>query len=85
MRQAKNNSIMNNVQLKWTKKSFNQVAKQQIFMKKTYGLRLLYLMTKKWIFCTETTYLKILKEKYQSQASQPSHDSDYLAKLATSF
>ena len=33
---------------------------------------------KKWIFCNETTYLKILKEKAQLQASQPSHDSDYL-------
>ena len=40
---------------------------------------------KKWIFCTETTYLKILKEKDQLQASQLSHDSDYLAKLATYF
>ena len=40
---------------------------------------------KKWIFCTETTYLKILKEKDQLQAQQPSHDSDYLARLATFF
>ena len=40
---------------------------------------------KKWIFCTETTYLKILKEKDQLQASQPRHDSDYLARLATFF
>ena len=38
---------------------------------------------KKWIFCTETTYLKILKAKDQLQASKPSHDSDYLAWLAT--
>ena len=34
------------------KKHFNKVAKQQIFIKKTKGLRLLYLLTmKKWIFC----------------------------------
>ena len=77
MQQAKNNSIMKKIQLKWTKKNFNNVAKQQIFIKKTQGLRLLYLMTKKkCIFCTETTYLKILKAKDQLQASQPSHDSD---------
>ena len=43
-------------------------------------------MTKKnWIFYTEATYLKILKEKDQLQKSQPSHDSGYLAKLATFF
>ena len=40
---------------------------------------------KKWIFCTETTYLKILKEKDQLQASQPSHDSLYISKLTTFF
>ena len=40
---------------------------------------------KKRIFCTETTYLKILKEEDQLQASQPSHDCDYLARLATFF
>ena len=34
MRQAKNNSIMRKIQLKWTKKSFNKIAKQQIFIKK---------------------------------------------------
>ena len=38
---------------------------------------------KKWIFCTETTYLKILKAKDQLKASQPSHDSDNLNRLAT--
>ena len=37
----------------------------------------------KCIFCTKTTHLKILKAKDQLQASQPSHDSDYLARLAT--
>ena len=73
MRQAKNNSIMHKIQLKWTKKSFNKVAKQQIFIqKKTLGLRLFYLLTmKKWIFRTKTTYLKILKAKDQLQASHP--------------
>ena len=30
MRQAKNNSIMHKIQLKWTKQIFNKVAKQQI-------------------------------------------------------
>ena len=35
MRQAKNNSIMDKMELKWTKKIFNNVAKQQIFIKKT--------------------------------------------------
>ena len=81
MRQAKNNSIMLNL----TKKNFNKVAKQQIFFTKTQGLRLLYPLTKKkWIFCTETTYLKILKAKDKLQAYLlPSHDSDYLARLAT--
>ena len=73
MRQAKNNSIMHKIQLKWTKKSFNKVAKQQIFIeKKTLGLRLFYLLTmKKWIFRTKTTYLKILKAKDQLQTSHP--------------
>ena len=33
-------------------------------------------------FLCEITYLKILKAKDQLQASQPSHDSDYLARLA---
>ena len=61
------------------KKNFNKVAKQQIFIKKTKGLRLLYLLTmKKWIFCKKkTTYLKILKAKDHLQASQPSHDSPF--------
>ena len=78
MRQAKNNSVMHKIQLKRTKKSFNKVAKQQIFIKKTYVLRLLYLLTiKKWIFCTKTTYHKILKAKDQLQASQPNHDSPF--------
>ena len=86
MRQAKNNSIMHKIQLKWTKKSFNNVAKQQIFIKITQDFKLLYLLTKKkWIFSTETTYLKILKAKDHLQALQPSHDSDYLARLATFF
>ena len=64
---------MHKIQLKWTKKSFNKVAKQQIFIKKkTLGLRLFYLLTmKKWIFRTKTTYLKILKAKDQLQASHP--------------
>ena len=39
MRQAKNNSIMHKIQLKWTKKRFNKVAKQQIFFKKTLRLK----------------------------------------------
>ena len=34
MRQAKNNSIMHKIQLKWTKKSFKKVAEQQISIKK---------------------------------------------------
>ena len=38
MRQAKSNSIMHKIQLKCTKKSFNEVAKQQIFIKKTIRL-----------------------------------------------
>ena len=47
-------------------------------------IRLKALLTmKKCIFCTKTTHLKILKAKDQLQASQPSHDSDYLARLAT--
>ena len=76
MRQAKNNSITDKNKLKWTKKSFNKIAKQQIFIKKKYGSRLLYLLTmNKWIFYTKTTYLKILKAKDQFQGSQPSHDS----------
>ena len=64
---------MHKIQLKWTKKSLNKVAKQQIFIKKkTLGLRLFYLLTmKKWIFRTKTTYLKILKAKDQLQASHP--------------
>ena len=41
MRQAKNNSIMHKIQLKGTKKSFNKVAKQQIFIKKNIRLRAL--------------------------------------------
>ena len=41
MRQAKNNSIMHKIQLKWTKKSFNKVAKQQIFIKKNFRLKAL--------------------------------------------
>ena len=39
MRQAKNNSIMQKIQLKWTKKRFNKVAKQQIFIKKNVRLK----------------------------------------------
>ena len=39
MRQAKNISIMHKIQLKWTKKSFNKVAKQQIFIKKNIRLK----------------------------------------------
>ena len=35
MQQAKDNSIMHKIQLKWTKKSFSKVAKQKIFIKKT--------------------------------------------------
>ena len=35
MLQAKNNSIMHKIQLKWTKKISNNVVKQQIFIKKT--------------------------------------------------
>ena len=35
MRQAKNDSIVHKIHLKWTKISFNKVAKQQIFVKKT--------------------------------------------------
>ena len=41
MRQAKNNSIMKKIQLKWTKKNFNNVAKQQIFIKKNIRLKAL--------------------------------------------
>ena len=41
MRQAKNNSIMHKIQLKWTLKKasimFDKVAKQQIIIKKTEG------------------------------------------------
>ena len=33
MRQAKNNSITHKIQLKWTKQSFNKVAKQQIMIR----------------------------------------------------
>ena len=77
---------MHKIQLKWTKKSFSKVAKQQIFIKKNIRLKALIPDDKEEVnFRTETTYLKILKEKNQLQASQPSHDSDYLAKLATFF
>ena len=67
MRQGKNNSIM-----------LNKVAKQQIIIKKHKARGSWLTMTmKKWIFCTKTTYLKILKAKDQLQASQPSHDSPF--------
>ena len=36
-------------------------------------------------FLYGNNYLKILKAKDQLQASQPSHHSDYLARLATIF
>ena len=39
MRQAKNNSIVHKIQLKWTKKSADKVAKQQIFIKKNIRLK----------------------------------------------
>ena len=84
MRQAKDNSIMHKIQLKWTKISFNKVAKQQIFIEKNIRLKAPISADKEEVnFRTETTYLKILKAKYQLQASLPSHDSDYLATLAT--
>ena len=41
MRQAKNNSVMHKIQLKRTKKSFNKVAKQQIFIKKNIRFKAL--------------------------------------------
>ena len=71
MREAKNNYIMpHKIQLKWTFKKasimFNKVAKQQIIIKKQKARGSWLTMTmKKWIFCTKTTYLKILKAKDQ--------------------
>ena len=41
MRQAKKNSVMHKIHLKWTKKSFNKVAKQQICIKKNIRLKAL--------------------------------------------
>ena len=78
MRQAKNNSIMHKIQLKWTKKSSNKVAKQQIFIKKNIRLKALIPDDKE-----EVNFLY----GNNLQASQPSHDSYYLKliKLATFF
>ena len=48
---------------------FNKLAKQQIIIKKHKARGSWLTMTmKKWIFCTKTTYLKILKAKDQLQA-----------------
>ena len=57
---------------------FIKVAKQQIIIKKHKARgSWLTMAMKKWIFCTKTTYLKILIAKDQLQASQPSHDSPF--------
>ena len=77
MPQAKNNSIMHKIQLKWTYKSFNKVAKQQFFIKKNIRLKALIPADNEEVNFLYGNYLKILKAKDQLQASHPSHDSPF--------
>ena len=64
MRQAKSNSIMKKIQLKWTKKNFNNVAKQQIFIKKNIRLKALIPADKEEVnFLYGTNLPKDLKSK----------------------
>ena len=74
MRQAKNNSIMYKIQLiselqKKLQSCSIRLQNNKLSLKKHKARGSWLTMTmKKWIFCTKTTYLKILKAKDQLQA-----------------
>ena len=90
MRQAKNNSIMSIMHKIQLKKASIRLQNNKFSFKKNIRIKALIPDDKEEVnFLYGNNLPKDLKRKRSVartlQASQPSHDSDYLAKLATSF